>query len=57
MAAPIIPFSAIPIRTDRTLRAMPYVTYALCLTNIFIYLTNLRLSHPSYTGSTIAGRS
>ncbi|MHB9023189.1 MAG: rhomboid family intramembrane serine protease [Armatimonadota bacterium] len=34
----------LPIRTDRTLRAVPYVTYSLCFLNLLIYLNNLRLS-------------
>lgn len=28
----------LPIKTDRTLRAVPYVTYALCFANIYVYL-------------------
>ena len=33
--------SAIPFKTDRTLRKVPYVTYALCFINLFIYLSTL----------------
>ncbi len=36
--------SPLPLRTDRTLRRVPYVTYALCYLNLFIYLANIRLS-------------
>jgi membrane associated rhomboid family serine protease len=41
-----LPFSIIllPLRTDRTLRAVPYVTYGLCLTILLIYISTLRLS-------------
>ncbi|HEY3418216.1 MAG TPA: rhomboid family intramembrane serine protease, partial [Armatimonadota bacterium] len=34
----------LPIRTDRTLRAVPYVTYSLCFINLFVHLINMRLS-------------
>jgi len=33
--------SAIPFKTDRTLRKVPYVTYSLCFLNLFIYLSTL----------------
>ncbi|MHB9132062.1 MAG: rhomboid family intramembrane serine protease [Armatimonadota bacterium] len=38
---PIVP---LPIRTDRTLRQVPYVTYTLIFINLFVYLTTLRMS-------------
>lgn len=44
MPFPVLDISALPIRTDRTLRAVPYVTYVLLFTNLIIYLVNLRLS-------------
>jgi len=34
-------FLVIPLRTDRTLRKVPYVTYSLCFLNIFVYLSTL----------------
>ncbi|MHB9107612.1 MAG: rhomboid family intramembrane serine protease [Armatimonadota bacterium] len=37
--------SAIPFKTDRTLRKVPYVTYTLCFINIFIYLATLGRSN------------
>jgi len=33
--------SALPFKTDRTLRKVPYVTYALCFINILVYLSLL----------------
>ena len=36
-----IDINALPLKTDRTLRAVPYVTYGLCYLNIFIYLALL----------------
>ena len=33
-----------PIRTDRTLKTVPYVTYALLFINIFVHLSTLGLS-------------
>jgi membrane associated rhomboid family serine protease len=33
--------SAIPFKTDRTLRKVPYVTYTLCFINLFVYLSTL----------------
>ena len=35
----------LPIRTDRTLRAVPYVTYSLLFLNLCVHLFNLRLSN------------
>lgn len=37
--------SAIPFKTDRTLRKVPYVTYALLFINLFIYLAFLGRSN------------
>ncbi len=45
MPFPILNITPIPIRTDRTLRAVPYVTYALLFINLFVYLFNLGLSN------------
>lgn len=39
-----IPLTLLPIRTDRTLRAVPYVTYSLCFLNLFVFLHELGLS-------------
>jgi len=42
--------SAIPFKTDRTLRKVPYVTYTLCFINILIYLATLgRSDYEVYT--------
>jgi len=43
---PFMPISAnpLPLRTDRTLRAVPYATYAFCFINIIVYLNQLALS-------------
>ena len=39
-----INISPLPLKTDRTLRAVPYVTYAVCFINIIVYLNQLHLS-------------
>ena len=39
-----ISVNPLPLKTDRTLRAVPYVTYALCFINIIVYLNQLHLS-------------
>lgn len=44
LAALLMFFMLIPIRTDRNLRAVPYVTYALLFLNIFIHLATLHYS-------------
>ena len=44
MYFPILDILPIPFRTDRTLRSVPYVTYALLFLNLFVYLLNLGLS-------------
>lgn len=31
----------LPIRTDRTLKQVPYVTYALCFINVFVFMTTI----------------
>jgi membrane associated rhomboid family serine protease len=37
-------FMPLPIRTDRTLRTVPYVTYAICFLCIFVHLATLQMS-------------
>lgn len=49
MPFPIPMINPLPIRTDRTLRAVPYVTYTLLFTNLFVYMFNLRLSHYEFS--------
>ena len=34
----------LPIRTDRTLKKVPYVTYTLCFLNIFVFLNQIGMS-------------
>lgn len=41
---PILPVSFIPIRTDRTLQQVPYVTYSICFANVFVHLGTLSLN-------------
>ena len=36
-----IDIAPLPLKTDRTLRTVPYVTYTLCFINIFVYLSLL----------------
>jgi len=44
MPFPVLNITALPLRTDRTLRAVPYVTYTLLFLNLCIFIFNLRLS-------------
>jgi membrane associated rhomboid family serine protease len=44
MPFPIVQIGALPLKTDRTLRAVPYVTYGLCFLCILVFLGQLRLS-------------
>jgi membrane associated rhomboid family serine protease/TolA-binding protein len=39
-----INLAPLPVRTDRTLRAVPYVTYTLCFLCVFVYLGTTRMS-------------
>lgn len=49
MSGPIFSIAPLPIKTDRTLRAVPYVTYALCFLCLFVHLATLRLSEYDFT--------
>ncbi len=41
-------FALFPIRTDRSLRAIPYATYSLLFLNIFVYLFALHLTDAQF---------
>jgi membrane associated rhomboid family serine protease len=44
MPLPVFQIGALPLKTDRTLRAVPYVTYSLCFLNIAVFLGQLALT-------------
>lgn len=44
MPFPIVQIGALPLKTDRTLRAVPYVTYGLCFLCILVFVCQLGLS-------------
>ncbi|HOF86701.1 MAG TPA: rhomboid family intramembrane serine protease [Armatimonadota bacterium] len=44
MPFPVFQLGALPLKTDRTLRAVPYVTYALCFVNLAVFLGQISLT-------------